>query len=165
MSPEVPFIPSVDAESCLRVKQATGAFTPAGHYTDLTPFSSVRHSANQSQLPACCSPWNASSQAGARLGALLAPGVSRDDTERQRTTHVVIGVCLFGNMSLTSNRELSPWRQSLSPLSQYARKFAATTFSVTFQLPSCFQHTSNKRITTHNNNYPTCSPVTAEDAT
>lgn len=52
--------PAVNAESCFRAKQATGAFTSAGHYTDLMPFNSARHAANQSQLPACRSPYKSS---------------------------------------------------------------------------------------------------------
>lgn len=56
VSPKVSFTPSLNAECCLTANQATGAFTSAEHYTDLTPFNSVRHTANQSQLPACCSP-------------------------------------------------------------------------------------------------------------
>lgn len=54
--PKVSFNPSVSAESCLSVKQVTGTFASAGLYTDSMPFNSVRQSANQSQLPACCSP-------------------------------------------------------------------------------------------------------------
>lgn len=85
--PGYSFIPSLNAESCLREKRVTGVFSAAGHYTDSMPFNSARRAANQSRLPACCSP--KCQQSGCRsllaLGALLAPGVLWKDGERQRT--------------------------------------------------------------------------------
>lgn len=116
------FILSVKAESCLRTKQVTGALTSAGHYTDLTPFNSVRHSANQSQLPACCSP----KMPAARLRPvfwLLVLFWHREWRRAAVKNTFLINVCCSTNTILTSNCEMSLWCECLTPLSQYAWKF------------------------------------------
>lgn len=143
--PEVSLISSLNAESCLREKQVTEAFTLAGHYTDLTAFNSVRHSANQSQLPACCSPecqqpgsfmssgsWCSSGNPGCR-------GMTPSNREQHSRNQ-----CLFQPWTVTL-----VWKVCL-----HLHNMLANSVWSLFQ--SCFNcrltHISNNRITTHNNN-------------